>query len=68
MSVAVDPYMIPLGSKVYINYGDGEVREYRADDTGSAIAGAKIDLCVEGHQEALELGVKTVRVYWEENK
>lgn len=66
MSVAVDPYLIPLGSKVYIDYGDGEVKEYRADDTGSAIAGAKIDLCVEGHQEALELGVKTVHVWWEE--
>lgn len=66
VSVAVDPILIPLGSKVYIDYGDGEIHEYRADDTGSAIAGAKIDLCVSEHQEALELGVKTVRVWWSE--
>lgn len=64
LSVAVDPLMIPLGSKVYIDYGDGEISEYRADDTGN-FGGAKIDLCVTGHQEALELGVKTVKVWWE---
>ena len=66
VSVAVDPLLIPLGSTVYIDYGDGELQEYRADDTGSAVAGAKIDLCVTSHQEALELGRKVVRVYWEE--
>lgn len=65
-SVAVDPFLIPLGSKVYIDYGDGEIKEYRADDTGSGVAGAHIDLCVTEHDEALELGVKTVRVWWEE--
>lgn len=66
VSVAVDPHLIPLGSTVYIDYGDGELAEFRADDTGSAVAGAKIDLCVTSHQEALEMGVKTVKVYWEE--
>lgn len=66
VTVAVDPHMIELGSTVYIDYGDGDIREYRADDTGSAIAGAKIDLCVTSHQEALELGVKTVKVWWDE--
>lgn len=66
VSVAVDPILIPLGSTVYIDYGDGEIHEFRADDTGSAIAGAKIDLCVSDHQEALELGVKTARVWWSE--
>lgn len=67
LSVAVDPFVIPLGSTVYIDYGDGEIHEYRADDTGSAITGAKIDLCVSEHEEALELGVKTVRVWWKED-
>lgn len=67
VSVAVDPLLIPLGSTVYIDYGDGDLREYRADDTGSAVAGAKIDLCVTSHQEALELGKKEVKVYWEES-
>lgn len=63
-TVAVDPHIIPLGSAVYVDYGDGTVREYRADDTGGAIKGAHIDLCVEEHQEALELGVKTVAVWY----
>lgn len=66
VSVAVDPFMIELGSTVYVDYGDGEIHEYRADDTGSAITGAKIDLCVESHEEALELGVRTIKVWWDE--
>lgn len=66
VSVAVDPFMIELGSTVYVDYGDGEIHEYRADDTGSAIAGAKIDLCVGSHDEALELGIKTVKVWYEQ--
>lgn len=65
LSVAVDPFVIPLGSTVYVDYGD-EIKEYRADDTGSAITGAKLDLCVPDHAEALELGVKTVKVWWSE--
>lgn len=65
VSVAVDPFLIPLGSTVYVDYGDGELHEYRADDTGSAVAGAHLDLCVTDHQEALELGVKTVAVWYD---
>ena len=67
VSVAVDPFLIPLGSKIYIDYGDGTLHEYRADDTGCKVVGARIDLCVTSHQEAIELGKKTVRVYWEED-
>ena len=67
ISVAVDPFLIPLGSKVYIDYGDGLLHERRADDTGSSVAGAHIDVCMTTHEEALEHGVKEARVYWEEN-
>lgn len=63
VSIAVDPAMIPLGSIVYVDYGDGELHEYRADDTGSGVAGAHIDLCVASHEEALQLGVRTAKVY-----
>lgn len=66
VSVAVDPFLIPLGSTVYVDYGDGEIKEYRADDTGSGVNGAHLDLCVSEHNEALELGKKTVRVWWSE--
>lgn len=65
LSIAVDPDIIPLGSTVYIDYGDGIEHVYRADDTGSAINGLKIDICVSSHEEALNLGVKTASVRWE---
>lgn len=64
VSVAVDPDVIPLGSDVLVDYGDGEIHYYRADDTGGSVKGNHIDLCVGSHQEAIELGVKTVTVWW----
>lgn len=65
-SVAVDPILIELGSTLYLDFGDGVLQECRADDTGSSVTGAHIDLCVSNHQEALELGVRTAAVYIEE--
>lgn len=56
--VAVDPDVIPLGSTVII---DGQ--EYLAADTGGAIKGNRIDIAVETHQEALELGIRTATVW-----
>ena len=50
--ISVDPNVIPLGSIVMI---DGT--EYIAEDTGGMIKGNKIDMAVETHQEALNLGV-----------
>jgi len=66
VSIAVDPYLIELGSTVYLDFGDGELLEVRADDTGSGISGTHIDLCVSDHEEALQLGVRTATVYVEE--
>ena len=63
-TVAVDPNVIPLGAEVLVDYGDGELHRYRADDTGSAVTGAHIDLCVGSHQEAIQLGVRTATVMW----
>lgn len=64
VTVAVDPAIIPLGSDVLVDYGDGELHYYRADDTGSGVQGNAIDVCVSSHQEALELGRRTATVYW----
>ena len=64
VSVAVDPDVIPLGSEVLVDYGDGEIHYYRADDIGGSVKGNHIDLCVGSHQEAIDLGVKTVTVWW----
>lgn len=64
VTVAVDTSVIPLGSDVLVDYGDGEIHYYRADDAGAAVKGNRIDLCVAGHDEALQLGRRTATVYW----
>lgn len=58
VSVAVDPSVIPYGSKVYI---DGV--EYVAHDCGGAIKGNRIDVYFgDSHETALEFGKKTATV------
>ena len=64
VSVAVDPNVIPLGADVLVDYGDGEINYYRADDTGSGVGGNHIDLCMESHEAALQAGVKTATIWW----
>lgn len=64
VSVGVDPDVIPLGADVLVDYGDGELHYYRADDTGSGVGGAHIDVCVGSHQEAIQEGVKTATLWW----
>ena len=57
--VAVDPSVIPLGSRVYIpGYGMAI-----AADTGGAIVGYCIDLCMESYAEAMNFGRRVVTVY-----
>jgi 3D (Asp-Asp-Asp) domain-containing protein len=60
-TIAVDPKVIPLGSKVHIEgYGD-----YVAEDKGGAIKGNKIDIFFPDHQSALNFGRKKgIKVYW----
>ena len=57
--VAVDPQVIPLGARLYIEgYGYAI-----ADDTGGYIRGNRIDLAFESRSEALIFGRRTVPVY-----
>jgi uncharacterized protein YabE (DUF348 family) len=57
--VAVDPKVIPLGTRLYIpGYGEAV-----AADTGGAIRGLRIDLCMETRREALQFGRRTVKAY-----
>ena len=63
VSCAVDPAVIPLGSTIMIEH-NGEMLYLRADDTGPAIRGDRLDIAVQGHQEALSLGVKTADIWW----
>lgn len=63
---AVDPDVIPFGSTVTVDYGDGELHYYRAEDIGGGVNGNLVDICVSSHEEALELGVRVATVYWME--
>lgn len=57
-TVAVDPRIIPLGSILYIEgYGWA-----RAEDTGSAIKGKRIDVWLPSKEQSLKWGVKRVKV------
>ncbi|MFT8872201.1 MAG: peptidoglycan-binding protein [Sporolactobacillus sp.] len=56
--VAVDPSVIPLGTKLYVEgYGYAV-----AADTGGAIKGQKIDLFFNSNADALQWGRRTVKV------
>ena len=58
-TVAVDPKKIPYGTKMYIEgYG------WRtAEDCGSAVKNNQIDILVDTHEQALNLGTKTGGVW-----
>ena len=57
--IAVDPGVIPLGSKVYVeNYGFAY-----AEDVGSSIKGNKIDVYLDSESACYSWGVKTVKIY-----
>ena len=57
--IAVDPQVIPLGTRVYIpGYGVAI-----AADTGGAIRGNRIDLCMNTYREAINFGRGDVEVY-----
>lgn len=57
--VAVDPAVIALGTRLFIpGYGLA-----LAADTGGAIVGNRIDLCMEDYDDAWYFGRRTVKVY-----
>lgn len=64
-TIAVDPRIIPLGSKVYVE-GLGGANNYgfaTAEDTGGAIKGMIIDLYFDTHKETVNWGRQQVKVY-----
>ena len=64
-AVAVDPKVIPLGSKLYIESMDGfpTYGYATAEDTGGAIKGNRIDLFYSTNSQALKFGRRNVKVY-----
>lgn len=60
--IAVDPRVIPLGTKVEVLYDGVSKGVYTAADTGGAIKGHKIDILVKSESEARQWGVRTVEL------
>lgn len=58
-TIAVDPNIIPMGSKVYIE-GLGI---YTAEDIGGAIKGNRVDIFMETHEQAINFGSKNLKIY-----
>jgi 3D (Asp-Asp-Asp) domain-containing protein len=56
--IAVDPNVIPLGSRVHVE-GYGEAI---AGDTGGAIKGNRIDIFIPNYARAVDFGIKTLNV------
>lgn len=57
-TIAVDPYVIPMGSKIYVpGYGWGV-----ASDTGGAIQGSKIDIWYPSTSDCQQWGVRNVTI------
>lgn len=57
-TVAVDPNVIPLGTKLHIE-GYGEAI---AADTGGDIKGQRVDLYMDSYEEAIQFGRREVQV------
>jgi len=69
--IAVDPSVIPLGSKVYIQFTNEEYKNfsgiYHAEDTGRLIKGNKIDFFMEDtgekvSQKAMDFGLTKANI------
>lgn len=57
-TIAVDPSVIPLGTRIYVpGYGEGV-----AEDTGGVVNGNIIDLFFETRQEAINWGRRNVQI------
>lgn len=59
-TVAADPSVIPLGSRIVI---DDVV--YTVEDTGKAVEGMRLDIFFDSHEEAVRYGRKEKYVYLE---
>jgi 3D (Asp-Asp-Asp) domain-containing protein len=60
--IATDPSVIPLGTIVRVTTSNGESFLAKADDTGGAVKGNKIDIAVLSASEAFTLGRGTATI------
>lgn len=59
-TIAVDPKIIPYGTKVYIPQFD---KVFIAEDCGSAIKGNRIDIFMTSYNRAMDWGIRTIDIY-----
>ena len=62
-TIAVDPRVIPYGSRVLLIFPDGTQHTYIAEDCGSGVNGNHIDVFFSDHQAARVFGVQSAMVY-----
>lgn len=59
-TIAVDPSIIPLGTKIYIAEL-GQV--FTAEDTGGRIKGNRIDIFMDSHEKAKDFGLHELQAF-----
>ena len=59
VTIAADPDVLPMGTEIEL---DGHT--YTVQDTGGAIAGYRLDLYFDSHEDALQWGVREKIVRW----
>ena len=64
-TIAVDPDIIPYGSRVLLIWPDGTRHTYTAEDCGGSINGNRLDVYFDSHEDARQFGVQSVMVYLE---
>lgn len=63
-TIAVDPKVIPYGSKIIIVYEDGTIEHGVAEDCGGLIKGNVIDVFRQTYKEAVKHGRREATVIW----
>lgn len=61
VTIAADPDVLPMGTEIEL---DGHT--YTVQDTGGSIAGNRLDLYFDSHEDALQWGVREKIVRWAE--
>lgn len=64
-TIAVDPKVIPYGTRVLLIWSDGTQHSYIAEDCGGGVNGNHIDVFLNDHQAARVFGVQSVMAYQE---
>ena len=62
-TVAVDPRIIPYGTRLLLIWPDGTQHAYTAEDCGSGVTANHIDIFFADHETARVFGVQSAMVY-----